>query len=224
MGTAVTFVARSRALIVASLFAIALPSWAALPYECGKLQNPYGPYDYTNPIHKRDKLEIVEIHHFQRFVEALQIDHRGRPPGGGIDYTLRAFPNHHRALFALAQLQSLHTGVGLPHGLKWPTYCYYERAIAFAPEDANAHLLYGIYLTKNGGSFEEARGHYERAVAMQPDSAETHYNYGLALADANQYDAALEHAQRAYEIGYPLMGLRDKLVRAGVWREQRVEE
>jgi tetratricopeptide (TPR) repeat protein len=195
------------------------PSLAAVPYECGSLENPYGPYDYTNPVHYRDRLEIVEIHHFQRFVEALEVDHLGRPPGGGLDYTLRAFPNHHRALFALARLQARNPGQRMLPGTQWPTYCYFERAVNFAPTDANAHLLYGIFLSKIGAPMDKVRPRYEKAVELAPDSAEVHYNYGLMLANAGEPRKALEHAKLAYDIGYPLPGLRDKLIRAGVWDE-----
>ena len=42
---------------------------------------------------------------------------------------------------------------------------------------------------------------------------------GLAYADLKQYDKALESAHRAYGAGFPLPGLKNKLKRAGKWRE-----
>ena len=67
---------------------------------CGPLETGgYGPYDYTNPIHFREKLPIVEGAHFDAGVESLR-GHLKKNAGtldGDLDYTLRAFPNHHRA-------------------------------------------------------------------------------------------------------------------------------
>jgi hypothetical protein len=39
------------------------------------------------------------------------------------------------------------------------------------------------------------------------------------LLDFGEPDRALEHAHRAYALGYPLPGLRNRLKRAGAWRE-----
>jgi tetratricopeptide (TPR) repeat protein len=47
------------------------------------------------------------------------------------------------------------------------------------------------------------------------ESPEIHYFLGLVLVDLKDYERAREHAARAYELGYPLPGLRDKLARAG---------
>jgi tetratricopeptide (TPR) repeat protein len=46
-------------------------------------------------------------------------------------------------------------------------------------------------------------------------SAEINYFLGLVLVDLKDYAAAREYARKAYTLGYPLPGLRDKLARAG---------
>jgi tetratricopeptide (TPR) repeat protein len=46
-------------------------------------------------------------------------------------------------------------------------------------------------------------------------SAELHYFLGLTLIDAKNYEKAQEHARRAYELGYPLPGLANKLAAVG---------
>jgi hypothetical protein len=46
-----------------------------------------------------------------------------------------------------------------------------------------------------------------------------HYNLGLEYLDQRRLDLANIHAQAAYALGYPLPGLKEKLVRAGQWRE-----
>ena len=74
----------------------------SLPPGCGQLGNAYGPFDYRT--HKKE-LEIVEGEHFTPEVERLERGNRsGVNPGGDIDYTLRASPNHHRALKAMMDL------------------------------------------------------------------------------------------------------------------------
>jgi hypothetical protein len=47
-----------------------------------------------------------------------------------------------------------------------------------------------------------------------------HYNLGLLYVDQMQYDLAREQAKQAYELGYPLNGLRARLERAGRWTSQ----
>lgn len=49
--------------------------------------------------------------------------------------------------------------------------------------------------------------------ATQGESAEIHYFLGLLLVDLGDLDNAVEHARRAYELGYPLPGLKTKLRR-----------
>ena len=51
--------------------------------------------------------------------------------------------------------------------------------------------------------------------ALEGKSAALHYLLGLVLMDLKDFPAAQEHARRAYELGYPLPGLRDRLARAG---------
>ena len=69
-------------------------------YVCGSLQNGYGPHDYRSD---KDKLQIVEQYHMTPKVVNLVAGESGYI-GGDLDYTLRAFPNHHVALMAMAKL------------------------------------------------------------------------------------------------------------------------
>ena len=69
-------------------------------YICGSLQNGYGPYDYRSD---KDKLRIVEQYHLTPEVVNLVAGSTGEI-GDDLDYTLRAFPNHHVALMAMVKL------------------------------------------------------------------------------------------------------------------------
>jgi tetratricopeptide (TPR) repeat protein len=53
--------------------------------------------------------------------------------------------------------------------------------------------------------------------ATEGKSPEINYNLGLLLVEMKDYSAAVERAKRAYELGYPLPGLRNKLVRLDKW-------
>ena len=52
-------------------------------------------------------------------------------------------------------------------------------------------------------------------VATDGTSSELNYLLGLFYVDLNELDLAVEHAERAYELGYPLPGLATKLKRRG---------
>jgi tetratricopeptide (TPR) repeat protein len=54
-------------------------------------------------------------------------------------------------------------------------------------------------------------------VASQEKSAEIKYNMGLLQIDVGQIDAAVESAKKAYELGFPLPGLKNRLQRLGHW-------
>ena len=106
-----------------------------VPSECGGpgVANAYGPFDYTNPTHFRENLPIVETYHFTMEVETLQAGATGTHPGGDLDYTLRAFPNHHRALYAMGRYQLMHEDMVIAPEARWTADCYFQRAIAFRP-------------------------------------------------------------------------------------------
>lgn len=197
------------------LLAIAVASACAhAAYEpCGSLENAYGPFDYRT---HRDKLAIVEKFHFTQSVEMLQSGHTGSL-GGDLDYTLRASPNHPRALMAMSNL-ALRNHTDHVRGAEYTIECYFDRAIRFAPNDGNVYMIYGTYLFKKGDK-ESAIKELKIAERYAEDNANLHYNLGLVYLDVKAYDQALAHAQRAYALGFPLAGLRNKLIAAGKWRE-----
>jgi tetratricopeptide (TPR) repeat protein len=178
---------------------------------CGQLTNAYGPFDYNDAAARRDSIPIVEKFHFTPNVEQLQRGESGTLMSD-LDYTLRAVPNHPRALMALVQYRARG---GSPEKFL-PAECYFERALRFRPEDGVVHMIQGIFLQRLG-RLEEAVKAGERAVELLPESAEAHYNLGLLYAQLKRYPQARSAAVRAYELGYPLPGLRNKLQRAGQW-------
>jgi tetratricopeptide (TPR) repeat protein len=185
--------------------------------QCGSLENAYGPYDYTNLEHRRDYIPVVDRAHISADVLALQrgVVGSSRTPMPDIDYALRAVPNHHLALDAMARL---HRKEGSEH-LGESTYsvsCWFERAHRFNPNDGTVWLIEGVHLSSLA-KYDKAEQALTQAVRLIPNSAEAHYNLGLLYVRTKKYAQAAEHAKRAYELGFPLPGLRDQLVRLGKW-------
>ena len=60
---------------------------------------------------------------------------------------------------------------------------------------------------------------FTAAVELAPEDPTINYNAGLAYLKKKEYDKARQHAKKAYELGFPLPGLKNKLVEAGKWDE-----
>lgn len=205
---------RAAALLFGGL--LALPAHAdALPPDCGDLPNHYGPYDYTNPSHFQDKLPVVEQYHFSREQELSTFKPNSKQ-SVDFDYTLRAFPNHHRALMALVRWLKNHETEAWPGKMR--AECYFHRALAWRPRDSVARMIFGLYLHQNK-RVEEAEYQYHTAIKVQPGYAEAHYNLGLLYAEQKRWPQALAEAHKAYELNYPLPGLKKRLADAKQWRE-----
>jgi len=174
----------------------------------------YGPFDYSNPDHRKTKLPIVEQYHFNADVENLIKGMTGTI-WGDLNYTLKTFPNHHRALFAMAKYARRNNMrmPGAPPGTSAENY--FQSAMTFAPNDPTVYLIYGIHLHKLK-KLKDAKFYYDKALSLAPD-AEAHYNLGLLYLDLDQLENAKRHAIKAYEMNHPLPGLRNRLKRAGVW-------
>ncbi len=187
------------------------------PQTCGALSTfgQYGPYDYRD---QKDRLPIVEIAHFTPVVESLiRGQNSGALPGGDIDYTLRAFPNHHRALDAMVRYGEKMRS-DKPPGTSFPVECYFERALRFQPDDTIARLLYASYLAKRGRTAEAIK-QLEYSTTAAGNNAFTHYNIGLVYFDLKQFDKALAQAHKAMELGFPQTLLAQQLKEVGKWTE-----
>jgi tetratricopeptide (TPR) repeat protein len=186
-----------------------------LPPECGSIANAYGPFDYRTDL---DKLPIVDKHHFNSDVEQLR---KGLTstigPGPDLNYALRAFPNHHRALMSMVRLSVKEKSVK-PIGAGYTVECFLRRAETFRPDDMMVKVIYGIHLL-NQHRNAEAIAKLEEARDAGTENANIYYNLGLAYIDVGHYDKALASAHKAYQMGFPLPGLRDKLKRAGKWKD-----
>lgn len=186
------------------------------PY-CGELKNAFGPFDYMDRFSHKGALDIVEDYHFTSDMENLVEEGKsGNWLGGSLDYTLRAWPNHHRALVSLTKLSIREKSTHIA-GLKWPVECYFDRAIRMNEKDTQVRSIYSAFLSHRGRN-KEALEQLEVAANLEPDNVTVLYNLGLLYFKQKNYEKASHYAEKAYALDYPLPGLRNKLIQAGKWR------
>jgi tetratricopeptide (TPR) repeat protein len=186
--------------------------------DCGNpFVNHFGPFDYRTATDATKHL--VESFHFNPGTEQLKNGFGTGYPAGDIAYTLHVFPNHPRALMAMARL-GLRDKTPKPKWAAFSVECYFDRAMRFRPDDYNVYLVYGIYLMDLGKT-QDAVTQLEHAAELSGENANVHYNLGLAYFALKNYEKALDQAHRAYALGFPLPGLRAKLEKAGKWQSVR---
>lgn len=188
---------------------------AALAADCPPYSKGATGGDYYNAEDAKG-LPAVETFHFGPQVEALQRGMSGTL-GGDIGYTLEHFPNHPRALAAMARLGLRAKKIQVP-GAHHTVECYFQRAIDFVPNDGASRALFGAYLLSLRRD-ADAIEHLQAALQGQPGNASAWYNLGLARVRQKDWPAALDAAHKAYGLGFPLPGLRQQLKDAREWRE-----
>ena len=213
---------RCRGVVTLAMLAMPMlchgPASAQAPdaSTCGPvvLTGGFGPYDYRTELGQPKRL--VEGAHFSPAVEAL-IGTKRASVGADLDYTLKAFPNHHRALIALMRYgekwKTPH-----PQQMSYPVECYFERALRFRPDDTIVRMIYAQFLT-HYNRVPEALEQLGAAQAKAGDNPFTHYNLGMLYVDLKEYDKGLQRAHEAYRLGFPRPELRERLAAVGKWRE-----
>lgn len=186
--------------------------FSAVP--CKGRPQGYGPYDYRRRSTLYRELRQVEGAHFPPRVEALIRGKTGINPYSDIAYTLRAWPNHHRALNSISRYYFKFKNSN--KRMNVPPECFFQRAINFAPDDDTTYMLYAIYLQKRG-KYKQSEENYLNAIKLSPDDPQTNYNYGLLLFKLEKYKEARDAAIKAYDQSYPFPGLKNKLKNAGYW-------
>lgn len=188
-----------------------------------QLGGGYGPFDYHDPENKvptgadpMGRIRRVENVHFRPETEFLQVRNVERL-ASDIQYTLNIFPNHYRALLSLSRLE-LKLGGRLPANSngRGPE-CRFEYAFNFKPDDPYVLMAYGMHnhLRKR---YAEALDAYRQAEAMGIDETQFFYNFGLLQFERGDYEQAMAYAKKAYDRGFQLPGLRNKLQSVGKWQ------
>jgi tetratricopeptide (TPR) repeat protein len=208
---------------------LALPAWSQVSaLGCGTLNNTFGPFDYRPDKYKpapgdnephAEKLRLVHIAHFRPEMEALIRGGQGvkSEVGPEFDYTLRAFPNHHRALVALIRLSEKQNSLQ-PRGMRYSVECWFERALRFTPDDTIARMIYVSFLIKQN-RIPDAKAQLDIAERTAEDNPLTQYNIGMMHFELKNYDKALAQAHKAYAAGVVMPDLKARLEAAGQWKE-----
>jgi tetratricopeptide (TPR) repeat protein len=191
--------------------------------ECGILRPPgqFGPFDYRTAT--RAQREVVEIHHFDREYKALSrgLDRIEGMQGNvvaGFAYTLRALPNHHLALEGMERISVRRSFAEKLEGSIYRLECWFLRAIEMAPDDGIVRALYGLYLARRKRG-PDAEAQLAEAERLAPDDPNALIQMASAYLTLARYADAQRLAQRAYDNGYPLYGLRDRMVAMGKWQK-----
>lgn len=195
------------------------PSMAQHALVCGNLKadaHGYGPWNYNDVWAREHKIPLVEQYHFTPPVEKLEHGQSG-PLGNDLDYTLRRIPNHHRALYSMLSL-AIRDKTDTPPHSTYTMQCWFQRAKKFAPKDGVVWMLQGIYQNKLG-HHKQAIALMQKGAEIEPKNPNIHYNLGLLYADAEEYEKAREQAHIAYQAGFPLPGLKQKLIAVGQWKK-----
>lgn len=182
---------------------------------CG---GPLGQNSWMRPLDYRDPkddphLKSIEGAHFDQETENL-VRGMNEPLPGDIHYVLMRFVNHYRALNSMATWQ-LKNGFTQGRIEYLPVDCYFERAVAFTPDDPVIYIIWGNYLTRKK-QYDRALTTYKEAERLDPENSEVHYDLGLLYLRLDDLDKAQTHARLAYAQDYPLPGLRNLLRKRGV--------
>lgn len=192
-----------RQIVAASLVSAGI----LLCYPAQTMANYGEPFDFYVPA-PSNLLENVEKYHLSQGIDKVK---QGKYEFAWSEFAfmLHYFPNHPRALELIGDLS-------LQMETPERALRYFETAIRLFPEQAETHALFGVFLHKLG-RYDEAVESYQRALAHNDKVVDYHYNLGLAYFALKDYKNALEQATIAYNKGYPLPGLKDKLKAVESW-------
>lgn len=177
-------------------------------------EKPDSPWDYRT---RKDRLELVESRHFTRQVELLIRGESTSNLAADIGYTLRMFPNHHRALASLVRYSDAKKQSSFV-GMKYSVDCYLQRAVNFKEDDSQVRIIYASHLIKSK-RIEKAREQLAYLEEYEDKNSALNYNMGLIFFDIGDYQKSLNYAHQAYSEGFPLQGLKNKLIKSGKWKD-----
>jgi hypothetical protein len=206
----------AQALFLLCLLSLGIPAVAQNDVPgCGSLYSPgqYGPLDFRV---QKAAMEVVLRVHFTAAVESLMHGNAGSV-GADIDYTLRAIPNHPRALMAMMRLGAKEKSPQ-PKDSRYSVECWFQRAVQFRPKDTTVRMIYSTYLHSVGRT-ADGEAQLKIATLHADDNPFTHYNIGLHYFDLKNYEQALVQAHLALSLGWTHTDLRDLLIKAGKWVE-----
>lgn len=167
----------------------------------------------------RWSIEDNKLNHLDKAKLRMERGEYSRDVIAEIDWTLARYPNHQ---VALSLLVSYSLAGGKAYDFQQPD-CYFKWAREFAADDLNV-LMAEAYLKWRTGKSEEAIEIYQEALKIDSQSSTAAYNIGLIFFEKKNYNEATKYAAVAYELGYPLPALRQKLADIGYYLNSQKSE
>lgn len=173
-------------------------------------QHEYFDYYHRATPRAQKLLHLTEKYHLQKGITLLQ---QGKCTYALNDFQfiLNYFPNHPEVLYRMIDWGEQ---CGKPSAAERSI----KQAIKLYPDAAQTYTIYGIFFHREG-KLKEAIEQYQHALKLEPNSSQTHYNLGLAYFARADYEDARKQAKAAYQAGFPLPGLKEKLKSVGQWKK-----
>ncbi|MEQ1800528.1 MAG: tetratricopeptide repeat protein [Gammaproteobacteria bacterium] len=230
---AVALILQSQVTVAATLFWPTPSEWANWPEYCrakyAYLRRSetleFGPPVPSALFEKYDASlgrAWVFIHHHCAGLGYLQRAQLARTPGDKKEALRKAFSESRFTFVRIpeeipvyAEIATHMGTVSRASGDAAAALNYYGLAIQTHPDFPGGYQGTALVLQDQGKMDAAVKILLEGDEATGGSSAEIHYFLGMAYLKQKDFDKAVEHAERAYELGYPLPGLRNKLAAAG---------
>jgi len=151
------------------------------------------PRDYFDPRYKTELATVEKYHLTKKTFWAEFESKRYHYAILELEFVLRHFPNHPKAL----QLMELVAKMSKEPHLAIP---YYEKAVRLFPQHAFTHAQYGNYLVDTGQA-EKGIGRLQRAIEIDPKLTVTYYWLWDAYTRTGNREMAQQIAEKAKELG-----------------------
>lgn len=156
-------------------------------------------------------LMLNEQHHLDKAIKNAQSGkiHRYQYAIHDFQYILYRWPNHPKALVGATDVLLKLDRIGDIENM-------YDKAIKASSDTPETYVLFANYLYKTK-DYNKAKENYLRATQLNPNYAEAHYNLGITYLAQKKEQQAVKSAKMAYQLGYPLPGLRIRLEKLNLW-------
>ena len=136
-----------------------------------------------------------------------------RRAAGEITYTAVRIPRNHQWY---PEIYVDYARAKYLNDKKTEAFTILQQLITTHPTHSLAYTALAYYLKKEN-QLEQAISILQNVPEkLLTESAELNYFLGWYLMEANEYDAAVKHAKRAYDLNYPVPTLRQRLTSKGL--------
>lgn len=163
--------------------------------------------------------QIITVHYTRAYESFARKSTNNENTWNELNYVLSRVPNHPESLLLLVQVMRELPSTAPEYALKFDrAKKYFQNALNIDPKQADTRVLHGMFLQIDATTLSQAIEEYDTAIQLNPRNADAYYNLGLALVTRQDYEKAVIAAKKAYALGHPLPGLRNKLQAANAWK------